>query len=108
MPVSPTLSTAARTPSGPKQLVKQLTIRRTAGLRETVRSDAESSFIDRVERHGDLGLGIDDTEGAAAGQHVHQGLAADLPAPAAGERRAAILGAAVDLPADQVAEVGRA
>src|SRR4051794_39690026 len=103
MPVSAILSTEARTPAGPKQLVKQLTTRCTGFSRRTGGSrpcsaSAQSrrvvqpdrlppALLDGVEGHRHVGLGVDDAEGAAARKDVHQGLSADLPAPTARERR---------------------
>src|SRR6516165_8335391 len=94
-------STAARTPSGPKQFVKQ----------ETMRFNGRASWsISRFsaephDGHGDFGAGVFDAEHFAPGQHIEQRRAADVTSPARREVRPVLGPLPLDLPAHQVLEV---
>ena len=60
----------------------------------------------RLEGDRELASRVDDAQGQSAFEHIEQELAAELAAPALQQGRAVRIVAAVEVPADQVLEIG--
>ena len=101
MPAPRIRSAAVQTPDWPVA-VGEATHDSFHGQFRFARASAESCS----SRDGELALGVDDAQGQSAFEHIEQERAAELTAPALQEGRAVRVVAAVQVPADQVLEIG--